>query len=211
MDRRSSLVLLLAVSALGGCSPKENHDTEATSISTDEPITTGNASTTEPTGASDTVTGGGTTGSSPSANLFGTFHPQEYTDGQKWEQGPNGENQLIWWGNVTIDPDSTLTRERYFCGELTAVQSFSWESDGDKIRVVPPSVPFLWAGSEAVEVTIAPAELCGEILITMVTPSDKSYTSTWVPGHLCSFDSQQQACVFEFKWCESPPEPPVCN
>ncbi|PCC69193.1 hypothetical protein SAMN02745121_05838 [Nannocystis exedens] len=191
--------LLLALGALAlGCKPGPG---DPAGGSTDSAGSTGSTSST-------TVGEDGTSGGMVPNHLFGTFHSQSYTAGQKWESEVDGGIHLIWWGNVLIDPDGTMAYEEYACGQLVEIQSFSWVIDGDAIRVVSADgVPFKYAGSEVVEVEIEPSGVCGEILISSLTPAGHSHTETWVLGHLCPVNPDQQSCDFEFAWCEGPPEP----
>jgi hypothetical protein len=197
-------VLVLAST---GCSGKENPGTSEMT-NTGEPTTSA---------SSDTDAGSGSSGPTVPTRLYGVFHSEDYTDGLKWEQPPFDDIEYwIWWGNVVIEPDSSLRFEYYFCGGPPKVQSFTWEPDGDGIRVVPPNgegTPFEWSASSVLQVWIKPGEFCGEILVQalQVGAEEPTTPETYIPGHLCTIDVSQTECEFEFKWCEGPPAPPVCE
>jgi hypothetical protein len=178
------------------------------------------ASSGEPTSTTGGDVGAASSSTGPEAltRLYGVFHTDDYTDGVKWEQPPFDEMNMLLalWGNVLIEPDSTLQFEYYACGGPPVVQSFTWEPDGEGIRVVPPNgegKPFKFAASEVWEVSIKPGEICGEILLGghQVGAEEPHNPSTYVAGHLCTTNVSPTACEFEFKWCDGPPAPPMCE
>jgi hypothetical protein len=191
-----------------GCSVKDDsstHDETSAEATSEEPAST---------------TAGETTSSDlpDLRRLYGAFHEAEYTDGIKWEQPPFDEDimYLTWWSNVVIEADSTLRNEYYYCGGPPEVQEFTWEPDGDGIRVVPPGgegTSFTWSAAEVSEVSIRPGELCGEVIVVVrATGSDEPFPSQqFVAGHLCTKNVSLTECEFEFTWCDGPPEPPVCE
>jgi hypothetical protein len=195
-----------------GCTAKEDPGVPT--------VTGGEASSGGLTSASESDEDTASSSSEPMVptRLLGAFHSEEYTDGLKWEQ-PFLDDMIIfwaWWGNVLIAPDFTLQYEWYLCGGPPEVQSFTWEPDGDGIRIVPPNgegKPFKFAADEVWEITIRPGEACGEIVLNgQSSASKKPYPpSTYVAGHLCATDVSPTFCEFEFKWCEGPPAPPVCE
>lgn len=171
------------------------------------------------TSAGDTGSASDSSGAVDSARLHGVFHPEKLTDELKWEKPSpedDGIEHLIWWENVSIEPDRSMTVEYYACGGLDEVHSFTWEPDGEGIRVVPPSgegAAFKWGASDVVGVSIAPGTLCGELLVSVhIVGADKPLQPwRYVPGRLCTINVSDDACEFEFKWCEGPPTPPVCE
>jgi hypothetical protein len=184
-----------------------------------EPAMTSTGTTSgEPTSTvSGDTDGSGSSGPTVPAGLYGVFHTAKYTDGLKWPEQPMPYTEFwIWWKNMVIKRDSSLRVEFYFCGGPPDVQSFTWEPDGEGIRVVPPNgegASFKWSNTEVLEVSIKPGELCGEILVQVheVGKEGPFPPSTHVPGYLCTTNVSQTSCEFEFKWCEGPPAPPVCE
>jgi hypothetical protein len=178
-------------------------------------MATTNASS-EGTSTDGMETASDSSGSMVSTRLYGVFHNIEVSDGLKWEQPKDDAEFLIWWGNILIEPDSSLHFEYYYCGDLVEVQSFTWEQDGEGIRVVSPNgkgEPFKWGGSQLLDVFIRPGETCGELLIQghQVGAEEPFPRETYVPGQLCTINASQTSCEFEFKWCEGPPPSPECD
>ena len=166
--------------------------------------------------SSDDGTEPGSSGTMAPTRLFGVFHFEEYTDGLKWEKKNEDNVPLIWWMNVVIEANSSLHVEYYSCGELLEIQEFTWEPDGEGIRVVPPNgegEPYTWFVTDVLEVSIKPGETCGEILIQVhqVGLEEPFPPQKYVPGHLCTTKVPSSPCEFEFRWCDAPPAPPVCE
>jgi hypothetical protein len=193
-----------------GCSGKES---PGASAMTSAGTSSGEPTTTASTGPD---TASGSSGAVVPTSLYGVYHDKRGTDGLKWEQPIDQTTLLIWWINVMIEQDSSLLVEFYFCGGPPDVQNYTWEPDGEGIRVVPPNgegTSFKWGNSEVWEVSIKPGEMCGEIFVQVhqVGAEEPFSPKAHVPGHLCTTNVSQTECEFEFKWCEGPPAPPVCE
>lgn len=220
LARRRRATRTLQTAALVGCAlvgtgcSREHLFDDATNAGgeTTAVTTTGEAASDTAASSEDT----GTTTSAP-AHLYGEFRPAELTSGMKWEQSPSGNAEhWIWWANVIIVPDHSLHLEYYFCGGPKEIQSFTWEPDGDGIRVVPPDgegTSFRWSASDVTDVTLRPGEGCGELLLQVQQAgADTPYPAEkYLPGHLCTTDVSQTECEFEFAWCDAPPAPSECE